>query len=183
MSSLLKVLYTYDHPEIHPIPSILADFPAVFFHICHGTQQAVVTPYRAYQNVWAPISDRNELFEPFFFAKYPCLTFEKWTLVIILCQGVHRRRLGGRFCSPWCDCSPFPGWTRKWGAARQGWGLASLHGGWASRCWFIILWWCFHHPGLEFDPWVHQYKYKYNMLVFCADDVIRWTLYPCSVVR
>ena len=29
----------------------LADFPAVFFHICHGTQQAVVTPYRAYQNV------------------------------------------------------------------------------------------------------------------------------------
>ena len=32
--------------------SILADFPAVFFHICHGTQQAaVVTPYRAYQNV------------------------------------------------------------------------------------------------------------------------------------
>ena len=119
----------------------------------------------------------------FFFAKYPCLTFEKWILVIILCQGVHRRRLGGRFCSPWCDCSSFPGWTRKWGAARQGWELASLHGGWASRCWFIILWWCFHHPGLEFDPWVHQYKYKFNMLVFCADDVIRWTLYPCSVVR
>ena len=29
----------------------VADFPAVFFHICHGTQQAVVTPYRAYQNV------------------------------------------------------------------------------------------------------------------------------------
>ena len=32
-------------------PSDLADFPAVFFHICHGTQQAVVTAYRAYQNV------------------------------------------------------------------------------------------------------------------------------------
>ena len=44
----------------------LADFPAVFFHICHGKQQAVVTPYRAYQNVWAIISDRNELFEQFF---------------------------------------------------------------------------------------------------------------------
>ena len=29
----------------------VADFPAVFFHICHGTQQAVVTAYRAYQNV------------------------------------------------------------------------------------------------------------------------------------
>ena len=25
-------------------PPNLADFPAVFFHICHGTQQAVVTP-------------------------------------------------------------------------------------------------------------------------------------------
>ena len=29
----------------------VADFPAVFFHICHGTQQAVVTAYREYQNV------------------------------------------------------------------------------------------------------------------------------------
>ena len=33
----------------------VADFPAVFFHIsfgiCHGTQQAVVTAYRVYQNV------------------------------------------------------------------------------------------------------------------------------------
>ena len=34
----------------------LADFPAVFLHIsyfdiCHEIQQAVVTPYRAYQNV------------------------------------------------------------------------------------------------------------------------------------
>ena len=43
----------------------LADFPAVFFHICHGTQQAVVTLYRAYQNVWAIISDRNELFDKY----------------------------------------------------------------------------------------------------------------------
>ena len=37
---------------------------------------------------------------------------------------------------------------------------------------------------LTHSAWVHQYKYKYwinqgasNMLVFCADDVIRWTLY------
>ena len=48
----------------------LADFPAVFFHIslgiCHGTQQAVVTAYRVYQNVWTSISGRNERFEPFF---------------------------------------------------------------------------------------------------------------------
>ena len=36
---------------LDPVPSTLADFPAVFFHICHGTQQAVVTAYRAYQNV------------------------------------------------------------------------------------------------------------------------------------
>ena len=68
--------HTYSHAWV-------ADFPAVFFHICHGTQQAVVTAYR--------------------------------------------------------------------------------------------------------EPWVHQYKYKYwinqgasNMLVFCADDVTRWTLYLCS---
>ena len=60
----------------------LADFPAVFFHICHGTQQAVVTPYRAYQNVWATISDRNELFEQFFFAKYLFMIYEEWTFVI-----------------------------------------------------------------------------------------------------
>ena len=47
----------------------LADFPAVFFHIsfgiCHGTQQAVVTAYRVYQNVWTSISGRNERFGPF----------------------------------------------------------------------------------------------------------------------
>ena len=36
--------HTYSHAWV-------ADFPAVFFHICHGTQQAVVTAYRAYQNV------------------------------------------------------------------------------------------------------------------------------------
>ena len=43
---------------------------AVFFHIslgiCHGTQQAVVTAYRVYQNVWTSISGRSERFEPFF---------------------------------------------------------------------------------------------------------------------
>ena len=50
--------------------TLLAGFPAVFFHIslgiCHGTQQAVVTAYRVYQNVWTSISGRNERFEPFF---------------------------------------------------------------------------------------------------------------------
>ena len=150
-----------------------------------------------YSRRWWLHIGRSKMFEPLFrtgktflnhfFAKYPCLIYEKWTFVIIFCQGVHRRRLGGRFCSPWCGCSSFPGWTRKWGAAYQGRGLTSLLGGWASRCWFIILWWYFHHPGLEFELWVHQYKYKYwinqgasNMLVFCADDVTRWTLYLCS---
>ena len=44
-----------------------------------------------------------------------------------------------------------------WGVAalppRGGW-RPSVSGEWASRCWFIILWWYFHHPGLEFEQWV-----------------------------
>ena len=41
----------FGFPTYWIVGFILADLPAVFFKLCHGTQQAVVTAYRVYKNV------------------------------------------------------------------------------------------------------------------------------------
>ena len=93
----------------------------------------------------------SKMFEPLFraemsflnhfFCKIFVFDISNWISGVIFFDGVHRRWLRGHFCSRFYACSPYRGWTPKWGAACSSyrewtskWGAAcSPYRGWTLK--------------------------------------------------
>ena len=77
--------------------------------------------------VFEPLFRAEMSFLNHFFAKFSCLIYQNWNSGVIFFDGVQRRWLRGHFCSRFYACSPYRGWTPKWGAA------CSSYRGWTSK--------------------------------------------------